>query len=186
MSTIKPLEKFLVKPYGDSEYIREKKGVIVTSSIENHMDVNRIGVVVETPISYKGDISPGDVIIIHHNIFRSYYDMKGYERKSREYFKDNLYLVDENQIYLVKKNNNWNSFDHFCFVSPKEEEKKMVALDKYESNQGVVVFSNKHLEFMGIGKGDDVAFVDDSEYEFEIDDVKMYRMKTKDICIKLN
>jgi co-chaperonin GroES (HSP10) len=186
MSNIKPLEKFLVKPYGDSEYVREKKGVIVTSSIENHMDVNRVGVIVDTPISYEGDIKPGDLVVIHHNIFRSYYDMKGYERKSREYFKDNLYLVDENQIYLVKKNNNWNSFDNFCFVTPKKEAEALFSLGEYESNQGFVSFSNKHLERMSINKGDEVAFVDDSEYEFEIDEVKMYRMKTKDICIKFN
>jgi len=186
MSTFNPLQKFLITPNGNSEYNREKKGVIVTSSIENHKDVNRIGRVENVPIGYDGDIAIGDLVVIHHNVFRSYYDMKGYERKSKEYFKDNLYLVDLNQIYLVKKNNNWDSFDHFCFVTPKKEAQKMVKLGDYESNQGFVSYSNKHLEAIGINQGDEIVFVDDSEYEFEIDEVKMYRMKTNDICIKLN
>lgn len=185
MLIFNPLQKFLITPQGQSEYNREKNGVVLTSSIENHKDVNRIGEVVQVPVEYQGNISIGDLVVVHHNIFRSYYDMKGYERKSREYFKDNLYLVDLNQIFLVKKDNNWNSFDDFCFVSPVEE-KKEVTINKYSSNIGKLKYSNEGLFLLGVNEGDTVAFVDDSEYEFIIDDQLMYRMRTKDICIKFN
>jgi len=73
MSTFNPLQKFLITPNGNSEYNREKKGVIVTSSIENHKDVNRIGRVENVPVGYDGDIAIGDLVVIHHNVFRSYY-----------------------------------------------------------------------------------------------------------------
>ena len=186
MSIFKPLNKFLVKPHGE-EYIREKNGIIVSASNESHKDVNRIGEVIATPIGYDGQISPGDLVILHHNVFRTYSDMKGYERKSNEYFKDNLYLVEKQKIYLVKKYNDWDSFDDYCFVIPREEEaKKSVSLGKYESNTGVISYDNKSLRDRGVAKGDLVGFTDDSEYEFEIDDTLMYRMKTKDICVKLN
>ena len=186
MSIFNPLQKFLIKPQGQSEYNREKNGVVLTSSIENHKDVNRIGEIVEVPLAYEGDISPGDLVVVHHNVFRSYYDMKGYERKSREYFKDNLYLVDITQIYLVKKDSSWSSFDDFCFVTPKEEEQESVSLDKYEKNIGVMAYSSKSLMHSGVNNGDQVAYTDDSEYQFTIDDQLMYRMRTKDICIKFN
>jgi len=186
MSIFNPLNKFLIQPHGQSEYNKEKNGVIVTSSIESHKDVNRIGEVVEVPVGYEGEISKGDLVVIHHNIFRSYYDMKGYERKSREHFKDNLYLVDIYQIYLVKKDSDWFSFDEFCFVAPEKEKEEGVFLGRYNNNIGTIKYANKTLVDMGIKSGDRVGFTDDSEYEFEINDLLLYRMKTKDICIKIN
>lgn len=186
MSTFKPLHDFLVVPHGN-EYVREKKGIIISSSIESHKNVNRVAEVVSVPMGYMGQIKKGDLVIVHHNVFRTYSDMKGYERKSNEYFKDNLYLVNQNKIYLVKKNDSWRSFDDYCFVIPqKEKENKMVSLGKLESNTGIVMYGNESLQDNGVLEGDKIGFTDDSEYEFEIDDVLMYRMKTKDICIKFN
>ena len=37
-------------------------------------------------------IKEGDEIVIHHNVFRRYYDIKGKEKNSSKYFKDNLYF----------------------------------------------------------------------------------------------
>ena len=93
MLTFRPTKFFLVKPKNNQEYNREKNGVIITSSIENAKDVNRFGIIEKTPLSYTGDLKEGDEVVLHHNVFRSYYDIKGNERKSNEYFKDNLYLV---------------------------------------------------------------------------------------------
>ena len=101
MLTFRPT-RISSKPKNNQEYNREKGGVIVTSSIENAKDVNRFGVIEKTPLCYNGDLQEGDQVVLHHNVFRSYYDMKGRERKSREYFKDNLYLVDTSKILIRK------------------------------------------------------------------------------------
>ena len=186
MLTFRPTRAFLVTPKNNQEYNREKGGVIVTSSIENAKDVNRFGIIQKTPLYYDGDLREGDEVVLHHNVFRSYYDMKGYERKSREYFKDNLYLVDKSRIYLVKKGNNYISFDDYCFVSPKGEENMEVSLGAYELHKGTVKYSNKNISDQGIDVGMEVGYTKDSEYEFEIDGELLYRMKRKDICIKFN
>ena len=34
--------------------------------------------------------------------------LEGNEKNSRAYFKDNLYFVQLDQIYLYKRNNKWN------------------------------------------------------------------------------
>ena len=42
----------------------------------------------------------GDEIYIHHNIFRRYYDIRGNEKNSGSFFKDNLFFCEHHQIYL--------------------------------------------------------------------------------------
>ena len=55
-----------------------------------------------------------------------------------------------------------------------------------EENTGVVVYSNPSLESLDIYTGSKVNFTKNSEYEFTINDQKMYRMRTNDICVLLN
>lgn len=184
MLTFRPTRAFLISPKNNQEYNREKGGVIITSSIENAKDVNRFGIIEKTPLSYIGDLKEGDEVVLHHNVFRSYYDMKGNERKSNEYFKDNLYLVPSNKIYLVKKNNNWISFDDYCFVSPKGEENMEVSLGAYELHKGTVKYTNENLINQGLKYGLEIGYTKDSEYEFEIDGEKLYRMRRKDVCVE--
>jgi hypothetical protein len=94
---------FIVKPHG-LEYNNEieiaGQKVIVNSTVENHKHVNRFAEVVHVPKRYTGRISKGDLIIVHHNIFRIYYDMRGRPKKSPNYFKEGLYFIDEDQFYL--------------------------------------------------------------------------------------
>ena len=186
MLTFRPTKSFLVKPKNNQEYNREKNGVIITSSIENAKDVNRFGIIEKTPLSYTGDLIEGDEVVLHHNVFRSYYDIKGNERKSNEYFKDNLYLVSSNKIYLVKKNNNWVSFDDYCFVSPKAEENMAVSLGAYELHKGTVKYTNDNLICQGLTDGMEIGYTKDSEYEFEVDGEILYRMRRKDICVEFS
>jgi hypothetical protein len=71
---------FIVEPLGGEKYeaVRQN-GLIVSVSQEDHSATNRFATVINTPIGYDGPIEPGDTIVVHHNIFRVYYDMKGRE-----------------------------------------------------------------------------------------------------------
>ncbi len=44
-------------------------------------------------------------------------------------------------------------------------------------------YGNKDLRKLDIFEGDNVCFLPESEYEFEIEGETLYRMKTKDICV---
>jgi hypothetical protein len=48
-----------------------------------------------------------------------------------------------------------------------------------------MVYPNEYLLEKGINKGDLVCFAPDSEYEFEVDGQKLYRMFDHQITIKL-
>jgi len=180
---------FLIKPKG-SEYKNtiEIAGetIIINSTVENHENVNRFAEVIGVPNYYKGDIKKGDIIVVHHNVFRIYYDMKGRPRKSPNFFKDNIYFIDPSQFYLYHNGEKWNSVDDFCFVKPISIENKYLHQEGHEENTGIVVYSNNSLRGMGVEEDSKINFSKDSEYKFVVNNETLYRMRTKDVCTILS
>ena len=50
---------------------------------------------------------------------------------------------------------------------------------------GLVKYPNKYLISKGVNKGDKVSFKPESEYEFNVDGEKLYRMFDKSITLVL-
>ena len=175
----------LITPLG-SEYNNTKDvdGVelVLNTTIEDAAYVNRVGILKR---SNDPEIPEGSEVIIHHNVFRTYLDMRGRKRKSNEYFRDSLYLVDPERVYLFKHKDRWKATRDWCFVKPIEyvQDSEIIRTDKEQKHTGVVVYSNSVLESKGITEGTLVGFTRNSEYEFEVDGEKMYRMQTNDICL---
>ena len=183
---------FIVTPYNNEEYCNTKEvaGVKITinTSIEVAKYVNRLAVVLETPIHYDGDISIGDVVILHHNIFRTYLDMKGRQTKSPEFFRDKIYIVDPSRIYMYDNGNGWIPHLNYCFVRPidRVQDELLHSVEEEEKHKGILVYPNKHQEKIGLNKGDLIAFTKNSEYAFDVDGEKLYRMYDRDVVLKLN
>ena len=175
----------LITPSG-SEYNNTKNvdgvDLVLNTTIEDASFVNRVGIVQH---SVDPDLPNDSEVIIHHNVFRTYLDMRGRKRKSNEYFRDSTYLVDPERIYLFKQKDKWKATRHWCFVRPVEyvQDSEIIRSDKEQKHTGIVVYSNSVLESKGITEGTMVGFTRNSEYEFEIDGEKMYRMQTADICL---
>ena len=113
---------FIVKPVGaryENKVNIDGKELIINTKIESFKSVNNLAEVVEVPLAYNTLIEKGDLIIIHHNVFRRFYDIRGNQKNSRSYFKDELYFCGVDQIYLYKKNGDkWKSFGDRCFIKP--------------------------------------------------------------------
>ena len=110
---MKSLFDFIVEPVGqryDNKVKVGDKSLIINTKIESFKSVNNIAKVIEIPLSYKTPIQKGDLIMIHHNVFRRWYNMRGEEKNSRSYFKDNLYFCAIDQIYLYKNTGNWKKY----------------------------------------------------------------------------
>ena len=122
-------------------------------------------------------------MIVHHNVFRRFYDVRGNEKNSGSYFKDDMYFCDVAQIYMYKKKNNWCTNLEYCFVSPIEETSDF-SLEKEQKHIGILKYGNKSLEALKIAPGDLVGFTKNSEFEFVVDGKRMYCMKSNDIVIK--
>ena len=91
-----------MKDIGDIQFI-------TSVSQEDHMVSNRFATVVSLPMEYSGEIEAGDTLLVHHNVFKFYYDMQGRQKSGRSHLKDNLFLIDNEQFFLYKKKDKWES-----------------------------------------------------------------------------
>jgi len=177
---------FIVKPVGsryDNSIKVDDKELILNTKIESFKSVNNIAEVVAIPLAYKTDIKVGDTVVIHHNVFRRFYDMKGKQKNSRSYFREDLYFVDPDQIYLYKTDTEWKSFGDRCFVKPLKNI-DYLKLDKEQRLIGILKYGNDSLKALEINPGDLVGYTPFGEYEFIIDNQRLYCMKSNDIVIK--
>lgn len=177
---------FIIKPVGkryDNEVKVGEHTLITNSSIESFKHVNNIAEVVETPVAFATSIRKGDLIIVHHNVFRVFYDMKGIKKNSRSFLKDDLFFCAVDQVYLYKRKDTWKSFGDRCFVAPVKN-KDLLSTDKVADLIGILKIGNSSLEESGINPGDIVGFTPNSEWEFVVDNQIMYCMKSNDIVIK--
>ena len=177
---------FIVTPVDDRRYdnIKEISGInfITSVSEEDHTASNRFAIVVETPINYNGPIKKRDTLLVHHNVFKFYNDMKGRQKSGRSYLKDNLFLVDNDQFFMYKQNNKWHAWCKYCFVKPVPiKESYIFKPGGEEPLFGVMKYINQELLDLGVKEGDQVSFVPESEYPFFIDGEKLYRMFTSHI-----
>jgi hypothetical protein len=176
---------FIIKPknerYDNKKYI-DGQELLVNTEISDHQYVSRTGVVLGIPKSEKTEIKVGDEVIVHHNVFRRWYNQRGEEKNSRGYYKDNLYFVKSDQIFLYKRNNKWNAPKGFCFVKPIQST-DMLNNEKEQALRGIIKYVDKDISGL-IAKEDLVGFTPSSEYEFIVDDERMYRVLTNSISIK--
>ena len=180
------LYDFIVKPIGEGRYNNSKKigekELILNTKIESWKFVNRFAKVVSTPLAITTNIKKGDIIVVHQNVFRRFYNMKGKQTNSRYYFKDDLYFAAIDQIYLYKNKGDWKSFGDRCFVMPVKNIDPLINR-KEEPYVGILKISNNKLEASNINPGDMIGFKPGAEWEFFIDDERLYCMKSNDIVI---
>ena len=172
----------IVEPLG-SRYNNSKKvgdkSLILNTEIFNHKYINREARVTDVPVVNPMGISEGDIIIVHHNIFRRWVNMNGCEQNSRGYLSKDRYFVQPDQVYLTKKpGGNWKCIDGYCFVQPIKEN-DFFSDESERPLIGVVKYSDGT-----VNTGDLVGFKPNSEFEFVVDSQRMYRVLSKFITIK--
>ena len=183
---MKSLYDFIIQPLGDKYSNTVKiggKDVVVNTKIENWKFVNRLAIVQETPLAFETKIKKGDIVVIHQNVFRTFYDIRGEKKKSRSYFKDDLYFCAIDQLYLYKNSEGWHSFGDRCFIKPIKNIDDLT-LDKEQELIGILKYGNNSLNALNINSGDLVGYTPNGEWEFLIEGERLYCMKSNDIVIK--
>jgi len=178
---MKSVYNFVVTPKGERYNNKKKVGdseLILNTEIYNHQYVNREATVISAPIIGDTDIQPGDTVIVHHNVFRRWTNVKGVEKNSRAYFNESTYFINHDQIFLYKRDKEWVAPKGYCFVKP------LKAIDQFniESEkplQGIVKYSDGAVEV-----NDLVGFRPSSQYEFIVDGERLYRVLSNFITIK--
>jgi hypothetical protein len=178
---MKSVYNFVVKPKGE-RYNNTKKfdggELILNTDIFQHQYVNREAIVISTPIIGDTDIKPGDTVIVHHNVFRRWNDVKGVERNSKSYFNEDTYFINHEQIFLYKQEDKWIAPKGYCFVIP------LKATDQFNTEsekplQGIVKYSDGTVKVNEL-----IGFRPNSEYEFIVDGERLFRVLSNFITIK--
>ena len=180
------LYQFIIEPLGDrynNKIKIDKKELIINSSISDHKFVNTTAIIVNTPKAINTPIKKGDKVVVHHNLFRRYYNIKGKSVNSSKFFKDNLYFAEISQVYLYENNNKWNTTHEYCFVKPILEN-NVLNSSKLKKNTGILKYGNNTLEALEIMPGNLIGFKPNREFQFVIDNELLYCMESNDIVIK--
>ena len=180
------LYDFIVEPLGDkysNTIMVDGKELVVNTKIEDFKFVNRLAKVIKTPLAFNLDIKIGDIVVVHQNVFRVFYDMKGKKRKSRSFFIDDLHFCSIDQIYLYRNSEGWNTVGDRCFIKPIKSNQSLT-VDKERSLIGILKYGNSSLNDLEINPGDLVGYTPNGEWEFLIDGKRLYCMKSNDIVIK--
>ena len=178
---MKSLYGFLVKPIGGRYNNTKKVGdkeLVLNTDIYNHKHTNREAEVLSIPKIGETDIKVGDTVIVHHNVFRRWNDVKGREKNSRSYINEDLYIAHPDQIFLYKRKDKWIAPKGYCFIQPIKETDEF-SIETEKACRGVVLYSDGSNNV-----GDLVGFTPFSTYEFVIDNIRSYRVLSKFITIK--
>tara|TARA_R110002049_G_scaffold194722_1_gene363624 strand:+ start:1229 stop:1825 length:597 start_codon:yes stop_codon:yes gene_type:complete len=183
---MKSVTNFIIKPkatrYNNIKKIGDKE-LILNTEIFTHQNVSRNAIVLETPTVGCSEVKQGDEVIVHHNVFRRWRDIKNREKNSKSFYKEDMYFVMPDQIFAYKRNDVWKAVKGFSFVKPLENKDKF-SMDKEEPLKGVVKHVDPDLMDKDIYLNSLVGFTPNSEYEFIIDGQRLYRVPTNAITIK--
>ena len=175
---------FIIKPksnrYDNTKQIGDSE-LLLNTEISDHRYVSRNGVVLSAPRVNDTEMEDGDEVIVHHNVFRRWYDVRGIEKNSKSYYKENEYFVRPDQIFLYKRNNKWCAPKGYCFIKPILSN-NILSNEKEVPLRGIIKYVDSDL--VDIKKGDLVGFTPSSEYEFIVDGERLYRVLTNSISIK--
>jgi hypothetical protein len=178
---MKSVHNYVVTPKGDRyNNTKEIEGgsLILNTEIYNHQFVNREATVISTPIAGHTDIQAQDTVLVHHNVFRRWNDVKGREKNSRSFFNESTYFIAPDQIFLYKRHNEWIAPNGYCFVMPLKTVDQL-NMESEVPLRGIVKYSDNTVDV-----GDLVGFRPSSEYEFIIDGQRLYRVLSNFITIK--
>ena len=174
----------------DEAYNNEEDGIVVNSTVESIQHINRTARVLEAPDFTI--LKKGDEVVCHHNIFRIRNGIQGQKVKSNYNLEGNIYFVPLTEVYMFKRDSDWNAIRPYVFVKPVNyEDKKFgnIIITGADSNthkgkeklKGVIKYPNDELVHNGVKEGDEVVFSSFSQYEFNINGETLYKMSTKDI-----
>ena len=161
-----------VKKVGDKE-------LILNTEVFNHQYVNREAEVMKAPAVNSLGLCDGDMVTLHHNVFRRWHNVRKDEKNSRGYLNENEYLVQPDQIFLTKKpGDRWRCVKGFCFIQPIKNTDEY-SLEKERPLIGIVKYSDGSVD-----EGSLVGFTPGDEFEFVVDGERLYRVMSKFITIK--
>lgn len=184
---MKPIYNIIIEPYGERYNNNDDingKPLIMNTTIDDKdfQFTNRMGVVKSIPL-LPTPFKVGDLVVVHHNVFRKYWSFGGRLRTSSSDLDNNQFRCELDQVYAYKRDGMWTCVDDWVFVKPVEIDKTgqiLFETDTYEPEEGLYEMG----DLPGVSKGNRVIFEPNANYEVRFDNMILYRMKSKFITGK--
>ena len=163
--------------YNNTVEVEDKELIVNTEITERDAYyVNRIGIVTARPRGLQTPIEIGDEVIVHHNVFRRWFDVRGNERNSGNYIDEEIYAISFDQVYAYRTpGSRWKALPGYTFVAPIKERQHEWDTTSELTHVGKMIYGPEELV------GTTVGFTPGSEYEFQIEDQLLYRIYLNDI-----
>ncbi len=178
---MKSVYNYIVKPKGErynNSIDVDGKSLILNTEIFSHQYVNREAEIISLPSVGGSELEVGDTVIVHHNVFRRWHNVKGEEKNSRAFYKEGMYFVSEDQMFAYKRSQDWKALKGFCFIKPIKSTDQF-STEEEQPLMGIVKYTDGSVDI-----GDLVGFKPSSEYEFVIGGERLYRVYSHFITIK--
>lgn len=143
--------------------------------------VNRIGTVLSVPFLFHTPIEEGDEVIVHHNVFRKWFNKHKEERDSSAYLRENQFSVYPDQVFGYKRDGKWYGAPGYCFVEPILNDDRWSVANK-KGLTGILAFGDEESP----AEGTKIGFTPDSEYEFIIEGKLLYRVLSNQLTHEYN
>jgi len=178
---MKPLYDYIIRPlgerYNNSVEVGDGKSLILNTEIFNHGYINRKAIIVSTPVDNVYNLQEGQEVIVHHNIFRRWHNVKGVEKNSRGFLNEGEYLASPDQIYMYKTLT-WECISGYTFIKPLKN-KDVFSSNPEQPLVGIVKYSDGTFlptQLVGFSPGD--------EFEFVVEGERLYRVMNRFINIE--
>ena len=178
---MKAYKDFIISPIGERYNNSTKVGdkeLILNTEVYNHQFVNRLAKVIATPLLFQSPINVGDEVIVHHNVFRRWHDVKGREKNSRSYFRDDKFFVSPDQLFLYKNGEDWETMPGYSLVKPLKYRDRFKSWNE-QPLVGVIKYTSGGFDVDQI-----VGFRPRVVVEDFINGERLYRIMNKFITIK--
>lgn len=187
---MKSLTEFICKPLGGKRYNNSKniagKEVFLSVDADDHVYSNRYAKVIEVPNRYTGPVMPGDILLVHHNVFKFYTGSKGRNMSGKSFLDADLFLIDHEQFYAYKRDGKWTPMPKYSFILPTTYGHGLsVEIKGNTPLHGEVWLTTPEMRSNGVVEGEKIIFTPESEYEFDIDGTIAYRVMNSDIAVLL-
>ena len=103
---MKSIFNFIVRPKTNrstSSKIIEGKELLLNTELQNHNYVSRQGIVLSKPLLGNTNIKKVDEVILHHNVFRRFYDVRGNEKIAKAISKKINTLLNRIKYMLISQ-----------------------------------------------------------------------------------
>ena len=177
----------LIEPIDSQRYNSTKKIAGVDFTVHTSISdkdwrhVNKIGIVTGLPlVDVKFNI--GDEVLVHHNVFRQFWNNKGKLQNSNSSLGNDNYSAWYDQIFAFRApGQEWTMIDDNILVLPVKNDTDFTEAT-FKPLHGTLAVGNTNTSKLGLKPGEHILFTPNSEHKYELDDILHYRMRTKDIA----